>query len=194
MEPENEPPEKGDSYWKPSFSGSMLVCGGERVLNPKRRFCPGRICVFPFWNGNPRILGGPISFPVIFGGVLFQNSNRLLFPGKFPAKPRAGGLRLQFDIIQPQEPIHPVFSHRRFTEDRFINPPKKKRNEWMNGPSPFKRGPGLKRKIHLQQLSIFRGYGTVTFRDCVYIYTYIVDYCGMRAKVNGSPINYNIQW
>ena len=28
MEPENGPPGKGDSYWKPSFSGSMLNFGG----------------------------------------------------------------------------------------------------------------------------------------------------------------------
>ena len=28
MEPENQPMEKGDSFWKPSFSGSMLNLGG----------------------------------------------------------------------------------------------------------------------------------------------------------------------
>jgi len=27
MAPENSPPGKGDSYWKPSFLGAMLVSG-----------------------------------------------------------------------------------------------------------------------------------------------------------------------
>ena len=33
MEPENEPPGRGDSYYKPSFSGSMLVFGGVYPLS-----------------------------------------------------------------------------------------------------------------------------------------------------------------
>ena len=115
-------PEKGDSYWKPSFSGSMLVSGGVRVLNPKRRCSTGRMCVFPFWHGNPRILG--CSFRRCF----FSKPNRLLFLEKSQQNP---GRKPQASVwYHPTSGTNsPVFSHGRFTEDRLLTPPLRGTNE-----------------------------------------------------------------
>ena len=146
------------------------------------------MCVFPFWNGKPWILGVPIFR--LFSEVFFPKPNRLLFLEKSQQNP---GRKPQASVwYHPTSGTNsPVFSHGRFTADRLLTPPFK-RNEWMNS-SPLKRDQDSKGKFICTNYP-FSGDMVLSLLGIVSIYIYIVDYCGMRAKVNGSPINYNIQW
>ena len=44
MAPENKPLGKGDSYWKPSFLGAMLVSGS--VIHFEKELCPPFLPIF----------------------------------------------------------------------------------------------------------------------------------------------------
>ena len=56
MEPENHPLEKGDSFWKPSFSGSMLNFGGVIIIAGQLKLLWSSQDLKPqkvaFWKGN----------------------------------------------------------------------------------------------------------------------------------------------